>query len=95
MSQTRPLIALAFSAMWLAHAAQAQEPRYKANVPDKIITPDVVEIRRLGTLNFTDGVPRAEIVQKVYDNLDFYRGVETFMVGIPEASMHAYLQEIK
>ena len=57
-----------------------------------IVTPSVVETDRLGTLNYFDGYPSEETVQKVYDNLDFTRGMETFLNGIPAASMQALLE---
>ncbi|PZX55586.1 DUF1254 domain-containing protein [Algoriphagus chordae] len=60
--------------------------KYNTNIPDKILTPDVVETR-LGTLNFFDGLPSEETVVKVYDNLDFMRAVETFLNGIPATSI--------
>ena len=44
---------------------------------------------RIGTLKFFDGLPDAETVQKVYDNLDFARGVEAFLAGIPATSVYA------
>ena len=44
---------------------------------------------RIGTLKFFDGLPDPETVQKVYDNLDFARGVEAFLTGIPAASLYA------
>jgi hypothetical protein len=50
------------------------------------MTPDKVETR-IGTMDFFDGMPTAEIVQKVYDNLDFLRGVEVFLNGIPATSI--------
>ena len=34
-----------------------------------------------------DGIPTRETSALVYDNLDFLRGVETFMSGIPAASV--------
>ncbi len=58
------------------------------DIPKSITTPDRVETR-LGTLEFFDGYPSAETSQKVYDNLDFLRGVETFLNGIPAASLEA------
>ncbi len=58
-------------------------PKYKAEVPESIKTPDVVETERLGTLRFFDGMPDRDTVRKVYDNLDFCRGVETFLNAIP------------
>jgi hypothetical protein len=60
-----------------------------------IVTPPVVESERLGTLSYFDGFPSEETVQKVYDNLDFSRGVETFLNGIPAASMQAIFDGFK
>jgi hypothetical protein len=64
------------------------EPSYKADVPSSILTPDKVETR-LGTLRFTDGAPDAKTAELAYDNLDFMRGVEAFLDGIPAASIYA------
>jgi hypothetical protein len=44
---------------------------------------------RLGTLKFYDGFPDDATVQKVYDNLDFQRGVQAFLVGLPGSSLSA------
>jgi hypothetical protein len=63
-------------------------PKYSAKVPAYITTPDTVQTR-IGTLKFFDGLPDPATVQKVYDNLDFTRGVETFLTGIPAASIYA------
>ncbi|WP_084811110.1 DUF1254 domain-containing protein [Ensifer sp. BR816] len=73
----------------LPAVAQEQfDPKYSAKVPAYIKTPDTVETR-IGTLKFFDGLPDKETVQKVYDNLDFARGVEAFLSGIPAASVYA------
>ena len=53
-----------------------------------ITTPDKVETR-IGTLEFKDGAPSAETVQKVYDSLDFVRGVDAFMNSFSGASAYA------
>ena len=37
--------------------AFAAEPRYKADVPASLITPDTVETKYLGDLKFVDGFP--------------------------------------
>ncbi|WP_346911713.1 DUF1254 domain-containing protein [uncultured Roseibium sp.] len=66
----------------------AQAQTYAADVPDSVTTPDVVETERLGALKFFDGMPDEETVRKVYDNIDFSRGVETFLTGIPSASIY-------
>jgi hypothetical protein len=61
--------------------------KYKmtTDIPESIITPDEVETR-LGTLKFFDGLPDDATVQKVYDNLDFMRGVEVFLNTLSAAS---------
>jgi len=81
---------LAGAALLLRSAvpALAGEPEYKADVPADITTPDKVETR-IGTLNFFDGLPDDATVQKVYDQLDFSRGIQAFLSGIPAASLHA------
>jgi hypothetical protein len=56
--------------------------------PASIQTPDTVKTR-LGTLNFRDGVPSDETVEKVYDQLDFSRGVEAFLNSFQGASLAA------
>ena len=60
-----------------------------SEIPAKILTPDVVATR-LGDLEFFDGMPSNETVRKVYDQLDFSRGVETFLTGCPAASLSCW-----
>ena len=43
-----------------AHAA----PKYKADVPESVETPDTVSTHLLGTLHFFDGMPDAETVRR-------------------------------
>ena len=74
------LLVLGGSAAGLAQ----NTPGYNNNIPESILTPDAVETR-IGTLKFFDGQPDADTVQMVYDNLDFMRGVETFLNGMPAA----------
>jgi len=72
-----------------APAANAEIPEgYNTPIPPSIMTPDSVE-SRLGTLEFFDGVPTQETANKVMENLLFLRGVETFLNGIPAASIEA------
>ncbi len=61
-------------------------PGFNNKIPEQIMTPDSVETR-IGTLEFFDGMPSAETVTKLYDNLDFLRGVEVFLNGIPATSI--------
>jgi hypothetical protein len=59
-----------------------------AKIAPAITTPDQIETR-LGTLEFKDGAPNMETVQKVYDNLDFMHGVEAFVNAFQGASTSA------
>ncbi len=84
------LVAMALLAAFVALPSRGDDrPRYWADVPEWIQTPDVVKTERLGTLRFFDGMPDDATVQKVYDNLDFTRGVETFLNGIPAVAIYA------
>ena len=64
--------------------------KYKmtTDIPASITTPDQVETR-LGKLEFFDGFPSQDTVEKCYDNLLFMRGVEVFLNWIPAASLWA------
>jgi len=68
--------------------AGGQKMAMTTDIPASITTPDRVETR-IGTLEFFDGFPTKETVELVYDNLDFLRGVETFLTAMPAASIHA------
>lgn len=65
------------------------EPKYSADVPEFVMTPDVVETSTLGRLEFFDGMPKPDTVQKVFDNLDLVRGTAAFLDGIPITSLYA------
>ncbi len=72
----------------MTSAGIAQVPKMKmtTETPPGIATPDKLETR-LGTLRLFDGVPDKETAQKVYDNLDFQRGVQAYLNSIQIASM--------
>jgi hypothetical protein len=74
-------LALCASSGWAQNT-----PGYNHKIPPQIMTPDSVETR-LGTLKFFDGFPDKETTQKAFDNLDFMRGVETFLDFIPATSI--------
>lgn len=80
------LLLLAHATAW---AQNAPRPKYSAHVPSDITTPDSAETR-IGPLKFFDGVPDEATVQKVYDQLDFSRGIEAFLSGMPAASVYAF-----
>jgi hypothetical protein len=68
--------------------AQKEKPKMATDIPASITTPDRVETS-LGTLKFFDGFPDEATVQKVYDNLDFQRGVQAFLTALPAAASYA------
>jgi hypothetical protein len=78
------------AALFLTQAWATKPPKMKmtTDIPEAITTPDSVETR-LGTLKFFDGFPDDATTQKVYDNLDFMRGVEAFLNTVPGASAEA------
>jgi hypothetical protein len=86
--QATTIALLALAAAMPAWGQGQSAPKYSAKVPPYITTPDTVQTR-IGALKFFDGLPDAETVQKVYDNLDFGRGVEAFLSGMPAASLYA------
>lgn len=71
--------------------AQDVPEGYNTPIPDKIMTPDVVQTR-LGTLRFQDGRPDDETIKLVYDNLDFMRATEVFLNFIPACSIEGFRQ---
>lgn len=71
------------------------QPKYKAAVPESIITPDVIHTDLLGDLSFFDGMPSEKTVKTAYDFIDFSRGAQAFLTGMPAASIYAILEGIK
>jgi hypothetical protein len=81
------MTAVLLSAMSVASAApQGKTPGFNNKIPERILTPAKVKTP-IGTLDFVDGVPTKATTQKVFDNLDYLRGVEVFLNFIPAASM--------
>ena len=65
-------------------------PIVSKDVLESISTPNEVETS-IGTLEFHDGAPLPETAQKVYDYLDTMRAADTFMKGMPGASLKALI----
>jgi hypothetical protein len=61
------------------------------DIPQSLTTPDKVETR-IGTLNFFDGFPDKATAEKVYDNLDFQGGVQSYLNALPAVSIEAFRQ---
>ncbi len=73
---------------------QQAKPKMATDIPPEITTPDSVKTR-LGTLKFFDGLPDKATVEKVYDNLDFMRGVDVFLNTMAAASTLANIEGLK
>jgi hypothetical protein len=71
------------------------QAKYKmtTDIPASITTPDKVETS-IGTLHFFDGFPDKETITKVYNNLDFQNGTQTFLNGLPLVSIEAVRRAI-
>jgi hypothetical protein len=66
--------------------AEEPTPGYNHHIPEEIMTPDTVDTR-IGKLEFFDGMPNADTVERAYDNLDFMRGVDVFLNFVPATSL--------
>ena len=64
------------------------------DIPEAITIPDRIETR-LGTLTFFDGFPDEATVDKLYDNLDFQRGVQAVLTAMPAASQAAQRKALR
>ena len=74
-----------------AQPFEQSSAKYAANVPENVVTPDVVDTEVLGRLEFFDGMPKPETVNKVYDNLDLIRSTTAFLDGMKIASLRGLL----
>ncbi|KHK02441.1 DUF1254 domain-containing protein [Desulfovibrio sp. TomC] len=54
-------------------------------MPPGVAAPDTMETR-LGTLKFFDGFPDPASVDTLYDNLDFQRAVQAYLLALPAVS---------
>ena len=58
---------------------------------ESISIPDFVDTR-IGSLEFSKGVPSKDAVAKAYDHLDFLHGVNAYLNAFPAASTYALRQ---
>ena len=94
----RPMSTLVVTAAALSaifSSASAAEPKYAAEVPESVTTPDKLHTELLGDLEFFDGMPSKATVKKAYDFLDFSRGTQAFLDGMPAASIYGLLEGFK
>jgi hypothetical protein len=82
--------AVACAALLLPDMAAAQTA---TGIPPSLITPDKVDTR-IGALQFKDGAPSTDTAAKIYDTLDFTRGLDAFLNSYGGASAYAIHQGI-
>jgi hypothetical protein len=98
MKNTKLATAIAVTCSLLAGTAVAKSTKpvqYKmtTEVPAGIAMPNQVNTR-LGTLKFFDGFPDDASVKKLYDNLDFQRAVQAYLLALPAVSQVSNRNEI-
>ncbi|WEM40930.1 DUF1254 domain-containing protein [Photobacterium sp. DA100] len=71
--------------------SSATAATFEADVPPSIITPNHVESKYLGELNYTDGAPSLDTHLKASDFVDTADAVRVFLSGIPVASIQGLL----
>ena len=74
----------------------AQRQTFQTDVPPALMTPDRVQTQ-IGTLEFKDGAPSAETLEKVYENLDRTHAFEAFVntfQGVNMAAIHKGLLDV-
>ena len=78
----------AFAAPCGAQPQTSSPMRMTTQTPPGIAMPDTLETR-LGTLRFFDGFPDDASVEALYDNLDFQRAVQAYLLGLAPVSQIA------
>ena len=89
--RTKTMTAAALAAVLVLPLVYAQTPpktKPTTGIPPEVKTPDKVETR-IGTLEFKDGAPSKETVEKVRDSVDFARALDAFMNSFSGASAYA------
>jgi hypothetical protein len=81
-------VASVVAAMFLAGSPCVRAQQKSTDVPASITTPNKVNTR-IGTLEFKDGMPSKETLDKVYDNLDFTHAFEAFVNTFQGVNMAA------
>jgi hypothetical protein len=78
----------------LTGAPAAPVYKYSTAPAPGVASPGKIE-SRLGTLNFFDGFPDKATAEKLYDNLDFQRAVQAYLLAIPAVSQGTNRDQIR
>ena len=79
---------IAFATLCVSYA---QQYKMSTRIPPSVPIPDNLDTP-FGTLHFVDGFPNEESTKKIYDNLDFQRAVQAYLLGLPAVSQFANRQ---
>ena len=82
------------SGQQLTGSPAAPEYKYSTALPPGVASPDSVETR-LGTLKFFDGFPDKASAEKLFDNLDFQRAVQAYLLALPPVNQAANRDAIR
>ena len=80
----------ALTAFLILSGSQLAYSQISDETLNSISTPNKVETS-IGTLEFLDGAPLPDTAEKVYDYLDTARAMNTFLKGMPGASLNALI----
>ncbi len=69
-------------ALAIVPAALAQDYKMTTATAPGVATPNTLETS-IGALHLNDGVPTAETIEKIYDNLDRSRALQAYLLAIP------------
>ena len=64
------------------------QSKYSTPLPPGIASPDTVDTR-FGALHFFDGVPDQASTEKIYDNLDYQRALQAYLLALPVVNQAA------
>lgn len=80
----RTVLALAALGASLATTSSTRAQTFKNTTPiaPGVATPDRLDTS-IGTLNLTDGFPKPDTIEKIYDNLDRSRALQAYLLAIP------------
>ena len=84
----RTIVSLAVFVLAGNAVAEEPTPGYNTKIPESILTPNDLETR-IGTFKYFYGIPTKETAEAIYNHLDYIRGVESFLNGMPAASLEA------
>jgi hypothetical protein len=76
------------SSAQLLNGPPAAQYKYSTPIPPGIASPGTVDTR-FGALHFIDSVPDQASTEKIYDNLDYQRAVQGYLLAIPAVNQVA------